>query len=60
MVVQLAPYEIFRIEKHEGSATVSLEEVDNLNRQVIEHDKQTSNEEGKVNISKQNLSLDSW
>lgn len=45
----MAPCEILRFDKHEGSAAISVEEdTEELNKEIIPHEKQIDNEKGKV------------
>lgn len=48
---QVAPNEIFRIDKFEGSSTTPEENIEELNHELIEDDNQSSPGKEKVNPS---------
>lgn len=57
--LQVAPYEIFRIDKVEDSTTSHVlyeENVEESNQEIIEHEKQSHNHKGKVKSSSLSLS----
>lgn len=48
----MTPHEIFRFDKHEGSAGIPAEDdIEDLNRAMIQNEKQPSNLKGKVQPS---------
>lgn len=52
--LQVAPYEIFRVDKSEGSTATHVlfeEDAEETNQEMIEHDKQSYNQKGKVKAS---------
>lgn len=48
---QVAPNEIFRMDKFEGSAATTEENTEELNQELIEHNNQSSPGKEKVNPS---------
>ncbi|XP_062013154.1 probable ubiquitin-conjugating enzyme E2 24 [Rosa rugosa] len=49
---KVAPCEIFRFDKHEGSAAIPVEDdTEELNKEIIQHEKQPNNEEGKDSLN---------
>ncbi|KAL6197157.1 hypothetical protein ACLB2K_032769 [Fragaria x ananassa] len=49
---KVAPCEILRFDKHEGSAAISVEEdTEELNKEIIPHEKQIDNEKGKDSLN---------
>lgn len=56
----MAPYEILRIEKHEGSVASHVlyeENIEESNQEMIEHDNQSYGHKEKVDPSALSLSL---
>ena len=53
-MLQVAPYEIFQIDKHEDSTATHVlydENVGESNQEMIEHEKPSYNQKGKVKPS---------